>query len=170
MNIFVLSEDSVVAAHMQCDQHVVKMPLETAQLLCTAYPDGVAPYRWTHYAHPCAVWTRTSRENYLWLLAHGRALSAEYRFRYGREHKSRDVIEWCAEHIDDIDFREPGQTPFALAMPGRYKRNDAVQSYRTFYLLDKSRFARWNHGRAMPEWYRYGLERMQSEEVGYEMA
>ena len=37
MNIFYVSESPSIAAEMLCDKHVVKMTLETAQLLCTAH-------------------------------------------------------------------------------------------------------------------------------------
>ena len=36
MNIFVLDENPVIAAKMACDKHIVKMILESAQMLCTA--------------------------------------------------------------------------------------------------------------------------------------
>ena len=35
MNIFVLDRNPTIAAQMACDKHVVKMILETAQMLCT---------------------------------------------------------------------------------------------------------------------------------------
>ena len=43
MNIFYLSRDPHEAARLQCDRHVVKMILETGQLLSTAHVeiDGV---------------------------------------------------------------------------------------------------------------------------------
>ena len=78
MNIFVLSEDPIEAAQMQCDQHVVKMTLETAQMLCTPFPNGSAPYKHTHYNHPCNVWVRESKANFIWLCDHGDALAQEY--------------------------------------------------------------------------------------------
>ena len=37
MNIFVLDEDPTIAAQMQCDKHVVKMIVESAQMLSTAH-------------------------------------------------------------------------------------------------------------------------------------
>ena len=37
MNIFVLDESPVTSAQMQCDKHIVKMPLETAQMLCSVW-------------------------------------------------------------------------------------------------------------------------------------
>lgn len=157
MNIFVLSADPITAAITQCDQHVVKMALESAQLLCSAFENGVAPYRRTHERHPCSVWTRSSRENFLWLVTHALALTDEYHFRYGKEHKSREVILWCRDHMDEIVFPVRGLTPFTLVMPEQYKSEDAIASYRNFYLQDKSRFARWAHERPMPDWFREGL-------------
>ena len=48
MNIFYLDKDPVKAAEMSCDKHVVKMILESAQMLCTAKRvlDGI---EWTDY-------------------------------------------------------------------------------------------------------------------------
>ena len=37
MNIFYLDRDPVIAAQMMCDKHVVKMILESAQMLSTAH-------------------------------------------------------------------------------------------------------------------------------------
>ena len=50
MNIFVLHKNPIEAAKMACDKHVVKMILETAQMLCTvAHAHGFeAQYRATH--------------------------------------------------------------------------------------------------------------------------
>ena len=95
MNIFVLDNDPIVAAQSQSDKHVVKMVLETAQMLCAAFPPGEAPYKRSYYNHPCTVWARKSDDNYYWLCRHGIALSVEYTHRYGKRHKSQDVIEWC---------------------------------------------------------------------------
>jgi hypothetical protein len=37
MNIFYLDKDPIKAAEYSCDKHVVKMILESAQMLCTAH-------------------------------------------------------------------------------------------------------------------------------------
>lgn len=57
MNIFYLSRDPVLCAEMHCDKHVVKMILETAQLLSTAHWElgSTAPYKPTHKNHPLAL-------------------------------------------------------------------------------------------------------------------
>ena len=91
MNIFVLHTDPEKAATMMCDKHVIKMVLETAQMLCTiAHGMGYdgAPYRSTHKNHPCTVWAAKTSSNWSWLLRHGFALCDEYTKRYGKNHKS----------------------------------------------------------------------------------
>jgi hypothetical protein len=138
---------------MLCDKHIVKMPLESAQLLCSPYPKGTAPYRRTHYGHPCAVWVRDSLDNYLWLVKHGLALCDEFNFRYKKEHKCREVINWCSNNRSALNLPEKGLTPFVLVMKDEYKKEDAVASYRAFYNMVKSRFAKWEKGRGVPEWY-----------------
>ena len=104
MNIFVLDYNPTRAAKMQCDKHVVKMALETAQLLCTAFPGGTAPYKLTHFNHPCAIWCRESLKNYNWLIDHGIALCDEYQHRYGKTHKSKEVILWCKRNRKKVKF------------------------------------------------------------------
>ena len=153
MNIFVLSEDPIEAAIMQCDQHVVKMPLETAQMLCTAYPVEIAPYGRTHFNHPCNIWLRESRANYEWLIIHGLALCDEYRFRYHKDHKSEDIIFWCWANMDKLNFEKNEATPHPIAMDAQYKLSTVIESYRHFYTQSKVRFAKWNNGRSAPIWW-----------------
>ena len=150
MNIFVLDRCPIKAAQYQCDRHVIKMVLETAQLLCSAFDQ--APYKKTHFNHPCAIWTRQSRPNYDWLIHHGFALGDEYRHRYNKVHKSVEVIEWCRSHANEIVFPQVDMTPFALAMPEHYKNEDPVVAYRNYYINDKAKIAKWKHNN-MPAWY-----------------
>lgn len=145
MNIFILSEDPLEAARMQCDSHVVKMILESGQMLCAAHEPGAAPWKRTHYNHPCAVWARASTENYNWLAAHGLELCAEYTRRYGRRHRAEDVLLWCSENVPRTVPEGP-LTPFAIAISDpKYHLNDVVSSYRAYYIGVKSRFARWRY-------------------------
>lgn len=153
MNIFVLDYNPVKAARYQCDKHVVKMPLETAQLLCSVFPAGDAPYKRTHYNHPCSIWTRESIENFNWLVKHGIALCDEYSFRYGREHKSKDVILWCAKNIKKLQFPQTKKTCFAKCFDEKYHVGNARESYREYYLKEKKRIAKWEKGRPMPSWF-----------------
>ena len=90
MNIFVLSTKPKEAVKWYIDKHVVKMPLETAQILCAVrkqYGDDTAPYKATHIHHPCCQWAAESVENYVWLCILGIELCCEYTYRYGKIHK-----------------------------------------------------------------------------------
>lgn len=135
MNIFYVDQCPVISACSLCDRHVVKMILETAQLLCTAHhvthgSDDI-PYRKTHVNHPSAVWARASVANYLWLVEHGLAMCAEYTRRYGKRHKTQDVLEWCDQHIPLLSsdgFTHPPQ-----CMPDEFKHADTVVAYRNYY-------------------------------------
>lgn len=153
MNIFVLDRDPVKAAQAQLDAHCVKMPLESAQLLCSAFPVGLPPYRRTHYNHPCAVWTRESRANALWLAEHGLALSEEYTYRYGRRHASEDVILWTIRNLSKAELPDVGLTPFALAIPDEFKQADPVEAYRAYYRGAKAGIATWKPCRGQPDWW-----------------
>lgn len=145
MNIFVLSLDPIEAAQMQCDKHVVKMIVETAQMLCTV---GTGPYKRTHEKHPCTVWASRSLDNFNWLIKHGLALCEEYIYRYNKRHKTQDVIETV---MSPNEFYQDGLTPFALAMPEEFKRDCPVEAYRLYYHTKKS-FARWTK-RGRPAWW-----------------
>ena len=155
MNIFILDLDVKKCAQYHVDKHVVKMILETAQLLCgvhhvTAHDTAHVPYKLSHKNHPCSIWCRESLSNYLYLCELGLELCKEYTYRYGKRHKSQDVIEWCLinkPNIPDIEFTEP-----AKAMPDEYKVKSVVESYRNYYIGAKSGFAIWKN-REKPFWF-----------------
>lgn len=153
MNIFILDYNPVKSAKMQCDKHVVKMPLETAQLLCSAFEKGEAPYKRTHYNHPCSIWARESKGNYLWLIEHGIALCKEYTYRYEKNHKSLEVILWCKNNIEKLSFERIRRTNFCLCFDEVYKIGNAVKSYRNYYVNEKQSIATWNKKRKAPRWF-----------------
>ena len=119
MNIFFLHEDTEKCARLHNDKHVVKMILETAQLLCTtAHELGFedVPYKAVHRNHPCSIWARTNRRREAltlpngkeWLLCWQKELDALLKYRIGdlvaapRHHKvlkSRIVfkIKYCPD-------------------------------------------------------------------------
>ena len=154
MNIFFLDWDVEKNAQYHCDKHVVKMVLETAQLLCgvhhmTVHDTAHVPYKLSHKNHPCSIWARDSMSNYLYLCEIGLALCEEYTYRYGKRHKSQEVIEWCLMNkpqIQDIGFTTPPK-----AMPDEYKTEDVIESYRKYYLGAKKTFLTWKE-RKVPEW------------------
>ena len=90
MNIFFTDPDPVKCAEYLDNKRVVKMVLESCQMLATAINEtgGKAPYKSTHKNHPSNVWVRESYDNFMWLWEHMVALSDEYERRYGKKHKS----------------------------------------------------------------------------------
>ena len=141
MNIFIIDENPVVAAQSQCDKHVVKMIVESAQMLSTVHRmvDGIMErrpsksgsmlqyfklnddredilYKACRFNHPSTVWTRESCCNYSWHYEHFIALCDEYTYRYGKVHatdtKLRDILKSLPEKINRVG----GQTQFKLAM------------------------------------------------------
>jgi hypothetical protein len=152
MNIFILDENIEKCARYHCDQHVVKMILESVQMLCTALnKKGVStPYRSTHMKHPCVLWVEHSYDNFLWLAELTKALNREYLFRFDKndDHKSMTVLKQITHH----SFESLGLTEFPQAMPDQFKvPGDPVLAYRQFYLGEKMEFARWTK-RPIPEW------------------
>lgn len=138
MNIFVVDRNPAIAAASLCDKHVIKMPLETAQMLSTI---SGGPYKPTHVSHPCTLWTRSCSGNYLWLWEHGMALCREYTRRYGKIHACQSVIQ-------AMEFPPPGVpggrlTEFVQCMPDEYRGDDPVEAYRRYYIGDKQSFATW---------------------------
>lgn len=152
MNIFILDENIEKCAEYHCDQHVVKMILESVQMLCTALNKKgfFTPYKSTHIKHPCVLWVEKSFENFSWLRNLAAALNNEYRFRFEKEtdHKSMSVLQ----EISNYDYENRGLTEFAQAMPEKYKvPGDAIKAYRHFYLGEKMAFAKWTK-RSIPYW------------------
>ena len=171
MNIFVLDEDPVTAANMLCDKHCIKMILESCQLLSTAHHvcDGqqikvTGKRNYTTYAckkqnllkaaminHPCTIWTRASRENYLWLWKHAYAMCKEYTRRYGKVHKLEALL--LGDLYNPPKFIPKAKlTPFAQAMPDDCRDANPVVAYRKYYINAKVDIAKWKLKNA-PQWY-----------------
>jgi hypothetical protein len=151
MNIFVLDKNVEKCAKYHCDKHVIKMILESAQMMSAVVRlNGYdAGYKLTHKNHPCTIWARKSLSNYKWLKTLTKLLNDEYRYRYDKEinHKSYDmVLTLPTPKLPDI-----GLTPFAQAMPDQYRNKNAVKAYRDYYINEKSSFLTWTKRKA-PKW------------------
>ena len=179
MNIFILSEDPVEAAQLQCDKHVVKMIVESAQMLSTAHRmlDGyvekrpsksgkrmvnywVHPnphlentlYKAVHHGHPCTVWTMQSSANFMWHVVHFQALLQEYTYRYGKTHSTDKIVSEVCRLPKNIKMC--AQTPFPLAMqhePQCMHECEPVRSYQEYYQTKQDRFKMAWTKRSIPE-------------------
>jgi len=143
MNIFYLNECPKKAAQVQYNKHVVKMILESAQMLCTAhhhYGNGNnVPYKKAHYNHPSTIWVRQNSIHYDWLYDHMIALGNEYTKRYGKTHlsitKCKDLV-YLPPGIPTVMFNQPPQ-----CMPNEYKDKCSIQAYWNYYIGEKHTIA-----------------------------
>jgi hypothetical protein len=180
MNIFILDYHPAVAAELQCDRHVVKMIVESAQMLSTAHrildgqlsivksngrskkvytlPDEREDilYKVAHPGHPSTVWTMENSENYVWHYNHFTALCNEYTYRYGKVHKTDQLLRARLSVLPKKIKQAESRTAFPLAMkanPECIISNDPVKSYRLFYRTKKERFKMVWTKRDIPEWF-----------------
>jgi hypothetical protein len=154
MNIFYIHTDPVKAALDLADDHIRKMQIESAQMCCTAHWEtgSQAPYKRAHWNHPSTIWARQSIQHYRWLVKHGLEICNEFIKRYGKHHKTQDVLEWLQQNepnIPDNGFVEPPQ-----CMPDEFKMKNTVEAYRNFYIKDKVKVKQlnWNKLNNKPEW------------------
>lgn len=149
MNIFVSSFNPVEAAQWLDDSRVIKMTLESTQLLSTVFG---GPYKPTHANHPCTRWIGENPTNARWLLDHLQALSNEYTRRFNRLHA-------CAAHIphfQSILADTPSTTPsFWVLCPPSIRTLNPIRGYRDLLnnkWQNAKRSPRWTNA-APPPWY-----------------
>lgn len=157
MNIFYLDSNPQRAAQFLCDKHM-KMALETAQILSSvSWRYAVdAPYKPTHVKHPSVLWAGNSKEHWGWLVQHGIYIGEEYHRRYGKSHKSIDVIRWCRDKGGSPP--KQGWVPPPTCMPDIYKtanssniESKTILDYQTYYQKAKMGFATWRT--SPPPWW-----------------
>ncbi len=161
MNRFIIEFNVEEIAKSLCDQHIVKMPLEEAQMLCTAlwhhapeYAEECDLYKPVHQKHPCTLWAMQTRGNFQYAFNLYDAMLLEYTHRYGKVHgasKHRFALGNALKFIPD-----GWQTPHPQCFSGldhlKTDEQYPIKAYREFYKADKLKFARYTKGRSMPEW------------------
>lgn len=157
MQIFILDYNIQKNSMYYVNRHVCKTQTEIAQMLSTVYhkrfkrelPEFL--YKPTHEKHPCVFWIQESIQNFEYTIKLGLALHDEYNFRYPNRKYQREktIFLWAKDNLPSIEYKR--LTPFAQAMPEKYKSNDAVKSYRAYYLAEKSHLFKWTN-RQKPKW------------------
>ena len=176
MNIFYLHEDPIQNAKWHIDKHIVKMPIEYAQLMSTAHRmlDGEMYlgktaigrnikrwklyderedilYKASHINHPSAIWVRESIENYFQMYKLYMAVLAEFTYSYGKIHGSSKPSIALIRPPSNIPLVKGTQLP--QCMPEMCKvKNNPILAYRNYYIVEKNSFASWKN-REIPEWF-----------------
>ena len=149
MNIFLLDADPKYAPQMQCDKHVVKMVLETAQMLSTAARarGHDVGYKSAYPNHPMTIWVGDTRDNFYWALCHAEELSKEYTMRYKKFHACQKIIDAIRELYPSLSsFKNITDPP--QCMPDEFKQDDFVCAYRNYYI---HKIGQWKH---QPKWFK----------------
>jgi len=149
MNIFIVDWDHTICAQWHCNKHVVKMPLETTQMLSTVHHrySNDRPFRPVHQKHPCTLWAGQTIENYRWLWRLGIALCKEYTYRYEKTHACERIL--AILRCPPVELQARGFTKPAQAMPDEYKHSDTLMAYQNYYIGEKARLGVW-HKRPVP--------------------
>jgi hypothetical protein len=171
MNVFALDNNPRVAAKFHCDTHVVKMIVESAQMLSTAHRllDGKKSrvsyvtkkgkhrtkdvwtlakawdsvyYKVAHPKHPSTVWTTLNAGNYSWHYELFCALCDEYTYRYGKIHKTDRLLRDALTRFPKNII--PGKrTPFALAMKSNPECMDPTNPIESYRAFYRTKQSRF---------------------------
>jgi hypothetical protein len=151
MNIFATSLCHAECARVLDDKRVIKMILESTQMLSTAInlTGGTGPYKTTHPNHPCSIWVRTSITNFKWLQLHGLFLCLEYSNRYHKKHKCASILL----NLPTPELPDIGLTPHPNCAANKslgidYKHMEDTHMAYQCYLND-----RWDTDKRQPTWY-----------------
>lgn len=155
MNIFTTYRSPQESAQALDDKRVIKMALESTQILSTAVYLNTNKiyeniYKPTHTKHPCVIWAANTRQNWLWLHEHAVALCSEYSYRYGKSHKCIKVLNHLKQYTQFIPEGKLEEFPNctrALNYNIDYTREaDVNKAYRKYLA------AKWSHVDKNPCW------------------
>jgi hypothetical protein len=171
MNIFVTNKCPKLSAQALDNKRVVKMVLETAQLLSTAIfinsgttYDNI--YKPTHVKHPCTLWAALNQANWGWLFEHFMALCEEYNYRYNKTHASQDILPYLLKHQTCI--KRGAITAFANCTKSEIIQVDFKHVTNTYEAYKRYLLAKWSYDKLPPKWinrepplwYNYSLQNM----------
>lgn len=120
-------------------------------------------YQATHINHPSTIWARSSEQNYVWLCELLNELCKEYTHRYNKSHsvEKTGLLKYLCYNIPPglektKDFKLP--TP---AMPDVCKTDCVVESYRRYYVNEKSSMFKWKN-REAPFWINHSEYKLEN--------
>lgn len=131
--------------------------------------DDVKIYKPTHIKHPMSIWIRQSKSNFEYAVEIGLQLAVEFIRRYGKYHmcsfyilhfthyipsRWEPDITWSYSTLTAMKSIPPNCTPPPICIANKdliCPDRDLVESYRTYYKIEKSTFATWNYSK-IPNW------------------
>lgn len=163
MNLFILDRNPIVCASYYNDSHCRKIILEAIEMMGYAYDNGTfEPWPWIHKHnrhknHPITKWVRQSRQHFDWTIQHAYALCEEFYFRFGKEHKCKQHLDWIAMNLPLANLPDVGFFNWPRCFGTFHdivgETPDVVYDYRRYYMIGKRHLARWTR-RDIPFWYK----------------
>ncbi len=163
VNFFYLDKNPLICAKYYCDKHVVKIPIEIAQILSKIHhilktkvdfqmiyanskvvKESLGPY----------IWSISSLENYIWTCELGLALIFEYKYRFDKTtHKTEQVLQYLLDNPPPI--KSQGITPFIMTNKYdmfQYISSNPITNARYNYCEMKCANDKWTK-RTKPKWF-----------------
>lgn len=164
MNIFCFDTSPYLSALWLDDIRKNKMILESSQLLSTAidFNDPFGDwrvYKPAYISHPCTIWTRESRGNFVWLLEYLEQLIIQK--ENGYNHRCAKLVPIFRKYATSGKFKKEDQTPFVncarnLQRNVDFKHISDVHLAYKYYIANRwvkdSIEVSWNWGRK-PDWF-----------------
>lgn len=143
MNIFVICNDPRRNAKFLDNKRLVKMVLETTQLLSNALWShfGSGPYKTTHVNHPCSIWVSESGGNYWWTVKLLKEMCSEYTRRYNKTHKCESLLSI----FESAQIINETMTPF--------KNCTDFKHMPTFAAYRQAMRTKWKNDKLPPKWF-----------------
>ncbi|AIL65446.1 hypothetical protein NOVO_05375 [Rickettsiales bacterium Ac37b] len=159
MNIFATDLCPKLCAHNLDDRRLIKMILESAQLLSTAIfiNSNIKHnelYKPTHIKHPCTIWVSLNRSNWMWLYKHLEALCAEYTYRFNKTHKTSSLLIYLLKYAENLPIGQA--TSFVNCTQSQLLGVDFRNIENTHLAYRKYLGAKWDADKKRPKWTRRG--------------
>jgi hypothetical protein len=151
MNMFIFDYDMQKNVESYPDVYTYKILLESVQVLSSAYyftnQPELAPYKLTHSGHPVCRWCRESQSNWNYLYELALHIYAEYNYRYGKSHKSGEILLKMIPPTLPVG----NLTNFPQCFDEVYRCEDVVSGYRKYFIAEKTHIFKWKN-RNVPDW------------------
>ena len=163
VNFFYLDKDPIKCAKYYCNKHILKIPIEIAQILSKIHYELKSKIDYSKiYQNSTVVkntlgpycWIKESLDNYYWATQLGLELINEYKFRYNKiEHKTECILQYLYENPPNLP--KNGETKFIGTNKYdmfQYISNDPIICARYNYAEMKCITDKWNKD-GPPDWF-----------------
>jgi len=164
VNFFYLDKDPKKCAKYYCNKHILKIPIEIAQILSKIHYELKSKIDYSKiYKNSTVVkntigpycWINESLDNYMWANKLGLELINEYKFRYNKtEHKTECILQYLYDNPPNLP--KIGETKFKGTNKYdmfQYISNDPIICARYNYAEMKCINDKWNKD-GPPDWFK----------------